>query len=67
MKLITTTTHNITFYVSYFESSEDGMDTDTFGSKRETLPEAIELLAKAKTVHPDYDWIITIDVETVTK
>ena len=64
MKLTTTTTHEITFSVCYFEDTEGGMNSDSFGKSVNELAEAIELLGIAKAQDPSKNWVIVADVET---
>lgn len=68
MKITVKVSHKVRFNVAYFEPTEGGMDTDTFGDTVSTLEEAIHLLEIALAQFPDNCWMITCDVQTqITK
>jgi hypothetical protein len=52
----------ITFYVSYFEAQEGGMDSENYGETVSTIEEAIHLLELAMVAFPSCDWVIVCDV-----
>jgi hypothetical protein len=64
MKIESKTTHIVTFDVQYFESTEGGMDSASYGKTCTDIGSAIEQLRLAKIADPDSDWIITCDVQT---
>lgn len=67
MKITKTSAYTVVFYVGYFEGTEGGMDSETFGPNTETLEEAIELLDLARVSKPSYDWIIVAEVQKLIK
>lgn len=64
MKLSINVVSDLTFRVEYFENSEGGMDSDTYGNEVYTIEEAVHLLSLANVAQPNYDWTITVYVDT---
>lgn len=64
MELVVTTKHSLMFQVEYRESTEGGMDWQTFGNCVGSLPEAVAILEQARVAFRDRDWFIRCDVET---
>ena len=71
MNITSTKTCIVTFTVEYFEATEGGMDTDSYGGSVETIQEAIQLLADAenstKSVKNGPKWMIVARVKTIVK
>ena len=65
-RITTTTNYEVKYFVCYYEATEGGMDFDTFGKTTSDLKEALFTLEIAKTVHPTFDWVITLDVTRST-
>lgn len=63
MEISIKTTYKIKYKVEYFEAEEGGMDHDTFGKESHSLSDIINTLEIANKVHPDIDWIITLDID----
>ena len=64
MKLTTMTTVHLTFDVQYFEDTEGGMHTGSFGSACSTLEAAVEQWRLAQVANPRRDWVI-VTIPTV--
>jgi len=67
MKITSTTTYKITFQVAYYEHSEGGMDTDTFGPECDSVQQALPHWDLAQIDNPSKDWVITCNVTKETK
>ena len=59
MNISIKTEAQIVFTVDYYESEEGGMDTEQFGSEKDSLGEAVSLIRVAKETFPNKDWVIT--------
>lgn len=59
MNISVKTEARVVFTINYYEPEEGGMDTEQFGSEKETLEEAVSLLQIAVETHPNKDWVIT--------
>jgi len=64
MKLEVTTKHELVFTVEYFEATDGGMDSDSYGDPVGSIEEAVHLLTLAK-VGNKTDWIIVCRVKTI--
>lgn len=67
MKMTITTTYEIKYSVEYFRATEGGMDHEQFGDCVDSLPEALALLDVATSTRKDDGWVITLNVQKITK
>ena len=67
MKVEVHKNYKVKFSVEYFEVTEGGMDTETYGEPVETIQAALNLLESARNTIPNYDWIIVCDVSIIIK
>jgi hypothetical protein len=65
MEISNTVKYKIKFLVSYHESTEGGMDYETFGKEVGSLNEALRILDTAIDSRPNRDWKIECDVTRI--
>lgn len=63
MKVTKTINYSVTFTIQYFETTEGGMDSGTYGRDCAELSDAIMQLELAQIAEPGREWIITAEVE----